>query len=482
MLHSIRKFTGSIYAKIFLVIVILPFVFWGMGDVFRGGRLNTIVEIDDKKIPTSEFTDYINSLGLNLEDLNEKTLESTLANFISLKLIDVETKKLKLIIPDTSLVKIIKNDESFKKDEKFSRTKYEKFLITSGLTAARFEIRIKQNETKKQLFDFISGGVKSPNFMVNKVYNSINQVRNILTIDLNDIYKKELKFSEKEIKIFYNENINNFTELLRSIKYSKITPKLITGKEEYDNFFFEKIDEIDDSISSGSSIEKISKKFNLNLKISKLFNENGEQKDGQTFQVLPKDFIKEIFNLELSDPLVLLNKKDNYFLIKLEKNENIPQDISNSKVRNEILIALKKKKIIKKNSEIIEKIVRNEFTKNSFDELASKNSIKIKKIKLKGVNDTSSIDKNLVANIYKLPEKKIYIFSDEKLDNNLLVYLDKIEHMPISKNIENYEEYFSQANMTFINNIYATYDKYINKTYKVDINYKAFEKIKNYLR
>ena len=44
------------------------------------------------------------------------------------------------------------------------------------------------------------------------------------------------------------------------------------------------------------------------------------------------------------------------------------------------------------------------------------------------------------------------------------------------------KEYFSQANMTFINNIYATYDKYINKTYKVDINYKAFEKIKNYLR
>ena len=122
MLHSIRKFTGSIYAKIFLVIVILPFVFWGMGDVFRGGRLNTIVEIDDKKVPTSEFTDYINSLGLNPENLNEKTLESTLTNFISLKLIDVETKKLKLIIPDSSLVKIIKNDESFKKDEKFSNS------------------------------------------------------------------------------------------------------------------------------------------------------------------------------------------------------------------------------------------------------------------------------------------------------------------------------------------------------------------------
>ena len=98
------------------------------------------------------------------------------------------------------------------------------------------------------------------------------------------------------------------------------------------------------------------------------------------------------------------------------------------------------------------------------------------------MNDRSAIDKNLVANIYKLPEKKIYIFSDEKLDNNLLVYLDKIDHMPISKNIENYEKYFRQANMALINNIYATYDKYINIRYEVDINYKAFERIKNYLR
>ena len=49
MLSSIRKFSGSIYAKIFLFIVILPFVFWGMGPVFTGGSKNVIVKIDKKK-------------------------------------------------------------------------------------------------------------------------------------------------------------------------------------------------------------------------------------------------------------------------------------------------------------------------------------------------------------------------------------------------------------------------------------------------
>ena len=41
--------------------VAIPFVFWGMGDVFRGGNQKTIVKIDKEKISIKEFTDYINN-------------------------------------------------------------------------------------------------------------------------------------------------------------------------------------------------------------------------------------------------------------------------------------------------------------------------------------------------------------------------------------------------------------------------------------
>ena len=59
MLSAIRKFSSSIYAKIFLCIVILPFIFWGMGPIFQGGKLNTIAEIGKEKISTDEFVNYI---------------------------------------------------------------------------------------------------------------------------------------------------------------------------------------------------------------------------------------------------------------------------------------------------------------------------------------------------------------------------------------------------------------------------------------
>ena len=55
MLGSIRKFSTTIYAKILLAIVIIPFVFWGMGGVFTSGDKNIIVKIDDEKYSIQEF-------------------------------------------------------------------------------------------------------------------------------------------------------------------------------------------------------------------------------------------------------------------------------------------------------------------------------------------------------------------------------------------------------------------------------------------
>ena len=49
MLGSIRKFSTSIYSKVLLVIIIIPFVFWGMGSSLSGGNKNIIVIIDKDK-------------------------------------------------------------------------------------------------------------------------------------------------------------------------------------------------------------------------------------------------------------------------------------------------------------------------------------------------------------------------------------------------------------------------------------------------
>ena len=55
MLTSIGKFSKSFFIKLLVGIIILPFVFWGMGDVFRGGSQNVIASIDSNKISTKNL-------------------------------------------------------------------------------------------------------------------------------------------------------------------------------------------------------------------------------------------------------------------------------------------------------------------------------------------------------------------------------------------------------------------------------------------
>ena len=59
MLGSIRKFSETIYAKILLGIIILPFIFWGMGNSIRGGNKNIVVVIDEEKYSIQEFSEFI---------------------------------------------------------------------------------------------------------------------------------------------------------------------------------------------------------------------------------------------------------------------------------------------------------------------------------------------------------------------------------------------------------------------------------------
>ena len=65
MLTSIGKYTKSFFVKILVGIIILPFVFWGMGDIFRGGNQNIIVTIDSEKIGSQEFERREITLGLS---------------------------------------------------------------------------------------------------------------------------------------------------------------------------------------------------------------------------------------------------------------------------------------------------------------------------------------------------------------------------------------------------------------------------------
>ena len=93
MASSIVKLSKSFLVKVLVGIIILPFIFWGMGDVFRGGNQNVIANIESKKLSTQEFIDYVNRLNLNdkqLRNIKESNLiDKILSEYIGKKVMDL---------------------------------------------------------------------------------------------------------------------------------------------------------------------------------------------------------------------------------------------------------------------------------------------------------------------------------------------------------------------------------------------------------
>ena len=115
MLGSIRNFSRTIYAIILLVIVIIPFVFWGMGSSFFGGNTNIVVVIGKEKYTVQEFSNFINSTATKKVEVEE--IDEFLSDFISEKLIDLEIKNFGIKLSDKSLSNLIKHQKTFKRKE-----------------------------------------------------------------------------------------------------------------------------------------------------------------------------------------------------------------------------------------------------------------------------------------------------------------------------------------------------------------------------
>ena len=60
MLGKLRNFSKSKFAGLLIAIIIIPFVFWGMGNVFSGGNTNSVAKINNENISTQDFIEYIN--------------------------------------------------------------------------------------------------------------------------------------------------------------------------------------------------------------------------------------------------------------------------------------------------------------------------------------------------------------------------------------------------------------------------------------
>jgi len=472
MINPFKNFTKKkIGGLLLILVIIIAFGFGGFGGGFNTGNQNNIAKINSTNISTQDFMDYLNQSNLSQqvikENINKKIIEELLSSLVSLKLLELEIKDLNLSMTEEAMVRRIKKNKNFQdKNGKFQRTIYEKFLLTNNMNAPMYELKLKNNTLQKQLFTYISGGAKSPTFMVNKYYRENNRKLNIDFINLNKFYKKNNEFSDQEIQIFLDENSDELKKDYIDFSYALITPKNLTGLEEFNQTFFDKIDDIENKISKNIDFKTIVRELDIEATVKKDYI-NLENKD--TIE-------NKIYNSR-KDKIEILEDDGLYILYQIDKvNTKLP-DLKNANFKKQIINLLFQKEKYEFNKEILDQINKKEFNQISFDKLGKD---VVEKIKLNSIKDSKKFEINSINILYSLPINSFTLIADEK-DNIFLAKTISFEDQNISSTVD-FNAISNEASAQNRNSILQSYDYLLNSKYKVVVNEKTLERVKNYFK
>ena len=476
MISNLRKFSKTGIAKVLIGIIIIPFVFWGMGGVFSSGSTNSIAKINNYNISTQDFVDHLNEVRLDTDtiknNIDNNVLEELLGNLVSTTLIQMEIEDLNISIPDEILIKKIKNNKPFLDNQnKFSRTKYEKFLLLNNLTAPGFESRLKKSELQKNLFTYISGGIKSPFFMTNNMFKEQTKKLDIKFFNLNNIYKKKESFSNNEIESYVNENKEQLKNDYIDFSYLKLTSKNLAESDEFNDFFFEKIDEIENKISNGESFNDIISYIKIEPTI----------KTNYAPKIKNNEIEEKIYQKRNENNVALIEENEFFVLYEIKKINKILPNLDDQNFRNKITEILYQKSKYDYNFRLISDINNKKFDENNFTKLSNDNSVAVEQIQLNSIEDNNKFDINSVKLMYALPINSFTLISDQE-QNIYLAKVIKLNQRNIVKNSDEYTNYNNQTNKKMGDNMYSSYDYLLNKKYKVKINQKTLERVKNYYR
>ena len=474
MLNSIKKYSKNFFFKVLVGIIILPFLFWGMGDVFSGGSQNVVAKIDSEKVSTRDFVNYLNVL--NLSDQERKDLPNTdlidkiLSDYIGKRVLFLELEDLNVVLDDLSLKEIIINDETFFKDNKFSRTEYEKFLISNNLTAPLFENNLAEQEKKRQLLSYLSGGIEVPYFLIQYEYNKENQTKIIDFINLKNFYNESI--SEKKIEEVFNKNKKFYLETLKEFNYTELVPSSIIGDNEYNENFFNKINIIENKVLDGVEFEDVLQDYNLSVNKTGLLNKEGNSK-------IDKKLAEIFFKIEKENTLEFITIEKKFYLVEMTKVSQVQKDLNNKDVRKSIEAQINIENKITKNSRLAKDITNKIFTRNQMDIFAKENNLVIETATLTKIKDNNIFSPGVIKRIFETDDKSINLITDNMLKDNFIIYAKETKLPKINKQNENYESFKLKAKLRLANNIYNIYDLSLNKKYNVEINNKTLNRIKN---
>jgi len=330
-----------------------------------------------------------------------------------------------------------------------------------------FELKLKNRELQKHLFDFIGAGTITPDFLIEKKFAENNKTLNIEFFSMEKLYKTKEDYTNNEIEAFIETNKDQLTREYIDFNYVILNPKSLVGVDEFNQEFFDEIDKIENLISQGSSFETILENKDLKIVSVNGYVPNSESQTNDSLIYQSK-----------SSKLDLIENGDNFLFYNIINSyEKIP-DLKDDKIKNQLTEIIYQNGKFEYNKKIFEEIQKKELGNSRFIELGAND---IQNLELSSINDDKKFDINSVKVLYSLPTNSFTLIND-KNDKIYLVKIISSKYNSFNKSDDAYVQFMKNESSESRKSILQSYDQLLNDKYQVKLNQKTIERVKNYFK
>lgn len=236
MLDLIRQRAQSWAVKVAFGIIIIVFVFWGVGNMNSAGP-NVVATVNGKPIPVRDLMTQISSRenqvravapDFTAEEMRSLRIpEQSLQMLISRSLVTQEAKKLGVTVTPVELLAFLRTIPDFQgPDGKFDQATYERIITREGRTVPQFEEDMMTDLLGEKMREYVSGAVTvTPDEARRRfAFQAERRAMSYFLFPVED-YAKNITVTDEAVKAYYDANQAQFAQpATTAVSYIAFTP------------------------------------------------------------------------------------------------------------------------------------------------------------------------------------------------------------------------------------------------------------------
>ena len=137
------------------------------------------------------------------------------------------------------------------------------------------------------------------------------------------------------------------------------------------------------------------------------------------------------------------------------------------------------KEKIENNTSLAKDISLGAFSGDNYKKFADENGLVVSNYQISNLKQNDIFDEGLVKRIFLTKDGEINLITNSTLTKSFLISTKKTEYKKLDKSSNVFEQYEAKARLNLINKIYQSYDENANQKYKVEINQRTIDRVKN---